>query len=190
MKYILYSVIFITLLFCNRKEASKTVQKPKKEFIDDSLVYEVINAVLEMPEISEYKTEYMINCSYILDFAINDDKKDFYQLTEKYFEENDTLSVYNQIEKSKISYYKEGFIKGIKLIDYDLTKIATSEQFDSLNKSIKKYRPYITISYPIFNKSRNVVHISYGDDSFTKRFFMKKINGKWEIIDIIEHTVF
>ena len=177
------------ILSCNKKEEPKTVQKPEKEYITDPFVYEVINAVLEMPEISEYKAEYMINCSYILDFAINEDKKDFYQLTEKYFEENDTLSVYNQIEKSKISYYKEGFIKGIKLIDYDLTKITTSKQFDSLNKSIRKYRPYITISYPIFNKSRNVVHISYGDDSFTKRFFMKKINGKWEIIIIYSEII-
>jgi len=166
-----------------------SVPKIEKQYITDPLVYEVINAVLKMPEISEYKPDYMINCSYILDFAINEDKKAFYTLTEKYFGENDTLNIYNQIEKSKVSYYSEGKINNVKMIDYDLTKIAKSEQLDSLNQSIKKYRPYITISFPIFNKQRNVAHVSFSDDGSVKYFFIKKTDGKWEIITIYSETI-
>ena len=179
------------LLFsCQKKEVIQTAPKIEKEYITDPLVYEVINAVLKMPEISEYKPDYMINCSYILDFAINEDKKAFYSLTEKYFEENDTLNIYNQIEKSKVSYYSDGKINNVKMIDYDLTKISKREQLDSLNQSIKKYRPYITISFPIFNKSKNIVHMSYGDEGSNKSFFMKKIDRKWKIISVYNEIIY
>ena len=189
MKFILYSIAILTLLSCNKKVEIEPIQKIEKEYIEDSLVYEVINDLLEIQEFKEYKPEYMINCSYILDFIINEDKKEFYKLNEKYFGENDTLNIFNQIEKSKISYYKEGKIKNTKMIDYDLTKIANSKQFDSLNQSIKKFRPYFTISYPIFNKDRTKVHLSYGDDGFTKYFFMKIVNNEWVIIDIYQEII-
>lgn len=191
MRNIFLCIICFTLIFsCQKKEVIQSVPKIEKQYITDPLVYEVINAVLKMPEISEYKPDYMINCSYILDFAINEDKKAFYTLTEKYFGENDTLNIYNQIEKSKVSYYSEGKINNVKMIDYDLTKIAKSEQLDSLNQSIKKYRLYITISFPIFNKNKNIVHMSYGDDSFVKRFFMKRIDGKWKIISVYNEIIY
>ncbi len=189
MKYIIYSVLFITLLSCNKKEENKPIQKIEKVYIDDPLVYEVINDLLEIPEFKLYKPEYMINCSYILDFVIEEDKKEFYKLTEKYFGKNDTLNILNQIEKSKVSYYKDGIIKNTKMIDYDLTKISKREQFDSLNQSIKQFQPYFTISYPIFNKDRTIVHLSYGDDGGSKYFFMKKVNNEWVIIDIYQEIV-
>ena len=178
------------LFSCHKKEETKPVQKPEKEFIDDPLVYEVINAVLEMPEISEYIPQNMLNLTYSLDYVLKEDREEFYKLTERYFGENDTLHIYNQIEKSKTNYYKEGYIKDINLIDYDLTKIANSKQLDSLNQSLKKYRPYCSISYPIFNKHRNMVFISYGDDGFAKWFFMKKISNKWTLIEVYHEILY
>lgn len=177
------------LFSCQKKEVIKSAPIIEKEYITDPLVYEVINAVLEMPEISEHRPDYMINCSFILDFAINDDKKTFYTLTEKHFGEKDTLNIYTQIEKSKVSYYSEGKINNVKMIDYDLTKISKRDQLDSLNQSIKKYRPYCSISYPIFNKQRNVAHMSFSDDGSVKYFFIKKTDGRWEIITMYSETI-
>src|SRR5690606_30171453 len=177
----LYISYFILFFSCNKIQQTKPIQKIEKEYIDDSLVYKVINDLLEIQEFKEYKPEYMINCSYILDFVIEEDKKEFYILTEKYFGENDTLNIFNQIEKSKISYFKEGEIKNTKMVEYDLTKISKREQFDSLNQSTKQFQPYFTISYPIFNKDRTMVHLSYGNDGSTKKLFMRKIKNKWKI---------
>lgn len=75
------------------------------------------------------------------------------------------------------------------MIDYDLTKISKREQLYSLNQSIKKYRPYVTISFPIFNKLRNVAHMSYSDDGSVKYFFIKKTEGKWKITIIYSEII-
>lgn len=70
MKYIVYSVLFITLLSCNKREENKPIQKIEKEYIDDPLVYEVINAVLEMPEITEDNPEYLLNFANPFRFSL------------------------------------------------------------------------------------------------------------------------
>lgn len=190
MKNIFLFISCFTLLFsCQKKEVIKSAPIIEKVYITDPLVYEVINAVLEMPEISEHRPDYMINCSFILDFAIDEDKKTFYTLTEKHFGEKDTINIYTQIEKSKVSYYSEGKINNVKMIDYDLTKISKRDQLDSLNESIKKYRPYCSISYPIFNKQKNVAHMSYSDDSSVKYFFVEKTDDKWKIIDVYSEII-
>ena len=32
--------------------------------------------------------------------------------------------------------------------------------------------------------------MSYGDDSFVKRFFMKRIDGKWKIISVYDEIIY
>lgn len=189
MKYIIYSVLFITLLSCNKKEENNPIQKIEKVYIDDPLVYEVINAVLELPEITVDKPKYMLNTAFSLDFILNEQRKDFYNRAKEYFGDSDTLSINRQIELSKISYYKEGKINNVQLIDYDLTVIKSRNELDGLNETIKKYSPNVSISYPIFNKQRNVAHMSYSDDGSVKDFFIKRTDGKWEIITIYSETI-
>ncbi len=189
MKYIIYSVLFITLLSCNKKEENNPIQKIEKVYIDDPLVYEVINAVLELPEITVDKPKYMLKTAFSLDFILEEQRKDFYNRVKEYFGDSDTLSINSQIELSKISYYKEGKINNVQLIDYDLTVIKNRNELDSLNETIKKYFPNVSISYPIFNKQRNVAHMSYSDDGSVKYFFIKKTDGKWEIITIYSETI-
>lgn len=109
MKYIIYSVLFITLLSCNKKEENNPIQKIEKVYIDDPLVYEVINAVLELPEITVDKPKYMLNTAFSLDFILEEQRKDFYNRVKEYFGDSDTLSINSQIERwfRKIFFYKK-----------------------------------------------------------------------------------
>lgn len=188
MKYILYSVLFITLFSCNKKQENKPIQKVEKEYIDDPLVYEVINAVLEMPEITEDKPEYMLNTANMFLFDLGMDGEDFYFHVEKYFEKIDTVSIENQIKKSRNSYYKQEYITNYQLIDYDLTSIHTDEELDSLKNSVNNYIPNISLSLPVFNKEKDVAYLSYLYDcggglcGYYQSFFIKKMDEDWKII--------
>ena len=186
----------IFLLFsCNKKEEeTQPVQKIEKEFIEDSLVYEVVNAVLEMPEIKEYEVEYMLNFANpdLVDLERVEEK--FYRYAEKYFGEVDTVSINNQIKKFRYSYYQKGQINNIELIDYDFINMNINHKLDSLNQSLEKYSPHVTISFPIFNKEKNVAFMSYLYEcgflcAHSKKFFIKKINGKWEIIFVYDEYI-
>ena len=188
MKYILYSVLFITLFSCNKKQENKPIQKVEKEYIDDPLVYEVINAVLEMPEITEDKPEYMLNFANPFLFDLGMDGEDFYFHVEKYFEKIDTVSIENQIKKSRNSYYKQEYITNYQLIDYDLTSVHTDEELDSLTNSVNNYIPNISLSLPVFNKEKDVAYLSYLYDcggglcGYYQSFFIKKMDEDWKII--------
>src|SRR5690606_33671727 len=147
-----------------------------------------------MPEIKQYAPEYMLNFANpdLVDLGMVEER--FYRYAEKYFGELDTVSINNQIKKSRYSYYQKGKINNIKLIDYDFINIKTQEQLDSLNQSIKKYLPYVTIGFPIFNKEKNVAFVSYHYEcgflcAHSKKFFIKKINGKWEIIFVYDEVI-
>ena len=186
MKNLLLLTNILFLLFsCNKKEEkTKTVQKPEKEFIEDPLVYEVVNAVLEMPEIKEYEVEYMLNFANpdLIDLGMVEER--FYRDAEKYFGEIDTVPINNQIKKFRYSYYQKGKINNIELIDYDLTNIKTDEQLDSLSESIREYTPSISISLPIFNKEKDVAFISYSYfPHYGKCIIVSKNNGKWIFSD-------
>lgn len=194
MKYILYSVLFITLFSCNKKQENKPIQKIEKEFIDDPLVYEVINAVLEMPEISEDKPEYMLNFANPLLYDSEIDEVDFYSYAEKHFGKIDTVLINNQIKELRYSFYQKDKINNIEVIDYDLIHAITNNKLDSLNKSIKEYLPRISIGFPIFNKEKNVAFVSYYYEcgflcGHGKKIFIKKVNRKWEIIFVYEEYI-
>lgn len=176
---------------CQKKEAIKSTQKIERELINDPLVYEVVNAVLEMPEIKKDSAKYMLNTSNLFLFSLEIDGENFYSYAEEYFGEIYKIEIENQIKLSRSSYYQKGKINNIKLIDYDLTNVKTHKQLDSLKESTKDYTPYITISLPIFNKQKNVAFLSYNYDcgslcAHGRKFFIKKINGKWEIILVYE----
>lgn len=191
---LLTSILFL-LFSCNKKEEeTDIVQKIEKEFIEDSLVYEVVNAVLEIPEIKRESAKYMLNTANLFLFDLGMDGGDFYFHAEKYFGEIDTITIENQIKSSRYSFYKQEEIKNYQLIDYDLTSINTDEELDSLNQSLEKYFPHITISFPIFNKEKNVAFTSYLYEcvflcAHSKKFFIKKINGKWEIIFVYDESI-
>src|SRR5690606_14911352 len=196
MKNLILLTSMIFLLFsCNKKEEeTQPVQKIEKEFIEDSLVYEVVNAVLEMPEIKEYEVEYMLNFANpdLVDLGMVEEK--FYRYAEKYFGEVDTVSINNQIKKFRYSYYQKGQINNIELIDYDFINMNINHKLDSLNQSLEKYSPHITISFPIFNKEKNLAFISYLYEcgflcAHNKKFFIKKINGKWKIIFVYDEYI-
>ncbi|HLV46731.1 MAG TPA: hypothetical protein VKY32_06790 [Flavobacterium sp.] len=196
MKNLILLTSMIFLLFsCNKKEEeTQPVQKIEKEFIEDSLVYEVVNAVLEMPEIKEYEVEYMLNFANpdLVDLERVEEK--FYRYAEKYFGEVDTVSINNQIKKFRYSYYQKGQINNIELIDYDFINMNINHKLDSLNQSLEKYSPHVTISFPIFNKEKNVAFMSYLYEcgflcAHSKKFFIKKINGKWEIIFVYDEYI-
>ena len=194
MKYILYSVLFITLFSCNKKQENNPIQKIEKEYIDDPLVYEVINAVLEMPEITEDKPEYMLNFANPFLFDLGMDGEDFYFHAEKYFGTVDTVLINNQIKESRYSFYRKDKINNIEVIDYDLMHAVTNNKLDSLNKSIKEYLPRISISFPIFNKEKDVAFLSYHYEcgflcGYGKKIFIKKVNRKWEIIFVYEEYI-
>lgn len=188
MKYILYSVLFITLFSCNKKQENKPIQKVEKEYIDDPLVYEVINAVLEMPEIKKDSAKYMLNTANMFLFDLGMDGEDFYFHVEKYFEKIDTVSIENQIKKSRNSYYKQEYITNYQLIDYDLTSVHTDEELDSLKNSVNNYIPNISLSLPVFNKEKDVAYLSYLYDcggglcGYYQSFFIKKMDEDWKII--------
>jgi len=192
MKNIFLFISCLTFLFsCKKKEVIQTAPKIEKEYITDPLVYEVINAVLEMPEIKKDSAEYMLNTSNLFLFSLETDEENFYGYAEEHFGEVDKVGIENQIKLSRSSYYQKGKINNIKLIDYDLTNIKTHKQLDSLKQSTKDYTPYVTISFPIFNKQKNVAFLSYNYDcgylcAHGKKFFIKKINEKWEIILVYE----
>ena len=181
MKNILLLTSILFLLFsCNKKEETKLVQKPEKEFIEDSLIYEVVNAVLEMPEIKKDSAKYMLNLASLDLIDLHTIEEEFYRDAEKYFGEIDTITIKNQIKKSRYSYYQKEKINNIELIDYDLTNIKTDEQLDSLKKSIIKYTPNISISLPIFNKEKNAALLSYSYfPHYGKYIIVSKHNGKW-----------
>ena len=194
MKYIIYSVLVIILLSCNKKEENNPIQKIEKVYIDDLLVYEVINAVLQMPEITEDKPEYMLNTANIFLFDLGMDGEEFYGHAEKHFGQIDTLSIESQIKKSRNSYYKQEYIKSYQVIDYDLTSIYTDQQLDSLNQSIRKYKPNISVSLPIFNLDKNVAFISYYYDcgflcGLGKQMFLKKVDNEWKILIVYSETI-
>lgn len=190
MKYILYSVLFITLLSCNKKQENKPIQKVEKEYIDDPLVYEVINAVLEMPEIKKDSAKYMLNTANMFLFDLGMDGEDFYFHAEKYFGNIDTLSIQKQINQLKNSYYQKDKINNIEVIDYDLTNIRTDQQLDSLNKSMYKYTPNISIGL-IFNTEKNSAFITYEYyPHYGKYIFVSKENGTWTFSDAFGVSVF
>ena len=188
MKHILYLfLIVITFLSCSKKQDKQTITetKPVKEekFITDSVVYEIVNTVLELPEFKKDSTKYMLNTANIFMYPPYLDEEGLYHYINKNFGVFDSLDFDNQILKSRDSYYKQEFIKSDLLIDYDLTTPKTREQFDSLNNYIQKnYRNDISVSLPFFVND-SVVFISYGNIHGQKDFFMKKINGKWVYYD-------
>lgn len=194
MKYILYSVLFITLLSCNKKQENKPIQKIEKEYIDDPLVYEVINAVLEMPEFKKDSAKYMLNTANMFLFDLGMDGEEFYSYAEKYFGTVDTISIENQIKESRYSFYQKDKINNIQLIDYDITSIHTDEELDSLTNSVNNYIPNISLSLPVFNKEKDVAFLSYHYEcgflcGHGKKIFIKKVNRKWEIIFVYEEYI-
>lgn len=195
MKNIFLYISCFTLFFsCQKKVIIQPAPKIEKEYITDPLVYEVINAVLEMPEIKKDSTKYMLNTAnlFLFDFGMNGE--DFYFHAEKYFGAIDTVSIENQIKKSRYSFYKQEEIKSYQLIDYDLTSINTDKELDSLNNSVNKYIPHLSISFPIFNKEKNIAHISYYYYcgflcGLGKQMFIKKVDNKWEILIVYNETI-
>jgi len=179
---------------CQKKEVIEPTQKIEREFINDPLVYEVVNAVLEMHDFKKDSAEYMLTFTNPLLFDLEIDEENFYGYAEEYFGEIDKIEIENQIKSSKHCYYLKDRINNIELIDYNLTNIKTDEQLDSLNKSVKKNIPYILISLPIFNKEKNAAFLSYHYDcgylcAHGKKFFIKKVNGKWEIALVYEEYI-
>lgn len=193
---VFFLIICTSLLFfsCQKKEIIEPDPKNEKQYITDPLVYEVINAVLKMPEIKKDSAKYMLNTSNLFLFSLEIDGENFYGYAEEHFGEVDKFEIENQIKLSRSSYYKKGKINNIKLIDYDLTNVKTHKQLDSLKESTKEYIPYISISFPIFNKQKNVAFLSYHYDcgflcAHGKKFFIKKVNGKWEIVLVYEQYI-
>lgn len=185
MKQTFYLFIFVlAFLSCSKKQDKETITEKKaireKIFITDSVVYKIVNTVLELPEFKKDSTKYMLNTGniFIPPPSIIDDG--LYHYINKNFGNFDSFDFDNQILKSRDSYYKQKFIKSHQLIDYDLTTPKTREQFDSLRNHIQKnYRNHISVSLPFFVND-NVVFISYQNIHSQEEFFMKKINGKWE----------
>lgn len=184
MKHILYLfLIVITFLSCSKKQDKQTITetKPVKEkiFITDSVVYEIVNTVLELPEFKKDSTKYMLNTGNIFIAPPSIIDEGLYRYIYKNFAKFDSIAFDNQILKSRDSYYKQEFIKSHQLIDFDLTTPRTRQQFDSLRNIIKKnYRYHITVSLPFFVND-SIVFISYANPRIQEEFFMKKINGKW-----------
>ena len=179
---------------CQKKEVIQNAPKIEKQYITDPLIYEVINAVLDMHDFKKDSAEYMLDFANPSLFDLEMDEDNLYGYVEEHFGEIDKAEIENQIKSSRYSYYQKGKINNIKLIGYDLTNIKTDKQLDSLNQSIKDYTPNITISFPIFNKQKNVAFLSYHYNcgflcAHGKTFFIKKINGKWEIVFVYEEYV-
>lgn len=194
MKYIVYSVLFITLLSCNKKEENKPIQKIEKEYIDDPLVYEVINAVLEMPEITEDNPEYLLNFANPFLFDLGMEGEDFYFHAEKYFGKIDTVLINNQIKESRYSFYQKDKINNIEVIDYNFIYAITNNKLDSLNQSIKKFKPNISVSFPIFNQDKNVAFISYYYNcgflcGIGKQMFLKKVGNQWKVLIVYNEII-
>lgn len=191
MKYIFYSVIFITLLCCNKKEENKPTQKIEKEYIEDPLVYEVINDLLELPEIKKDSAKYMLNTANVFMFDIGLEKDNIEETIINYFGGFDSLSINDQINRSRYSFYKQELINKYHLVDYDLTAIKSDSDLDSLKNHSNKYLPNKSISYPIFNKTKTVAFVSYHyNPHYGKSFFISKKYNKWEIIEYYEHYYF
>lgn len=170
------------LFSCQKKEIIKSAPIIEKEYITDPLVYEVIDAVLEMPDFKKDSAEYMLNFANPLLFDFEMDRENFYVYAEEHFGEIDTIEIENQINSSRNSYYQKDKINNIELIDYDVTNIKSDEQLDSLNQSIKKYIPYILISFPIFNKQKNaafchIITIVVFCVRTAKSYLLKKLKG-------------
>ncbi len=188
------SCIIIICVSCKKKELVETAPKMEKKYINDPLVYEVINAVLELPEFKKDSVDYMIDFANPLLFDLEMDGDNFYGYAEEYFGEFDKVAIENQKEALKYSYYQKGKINNITLVDYDLTNIKTDQQFDSLNQSLNKYLPYVAISFPIFNKQKNTAFMFYHHNcgflcGYGKKLFVKKINGKWQIVLVYEEYI-
>lgn len=185
MKHILYLfLIVITFLSCSKKLDKQTITetKPVKEkiFIADSVVYEIVNTVLELPEFKKDSTKYMLNTGNIFIAPPSIIDEGLYHYINKNFTKFDSIAFDNQILKSRDSYYKQEFIKSHQLIDFDLTTPRTNQQFDSIKNYIQKnYRNHISVSLPFFVND-SIILISYGNIDSQEEFFMKKINGKWE----------
>lgn len=185
MKHILYLfLIVITFLSCSKKLDKQTITetKPVKEkiFITDSVVYEIVNTVLELPEFKKDSTKYMLNTGNIFIAPLSIINEGLYHYINKNFAKFDSIAFDNQILKSRDSYYKQEFIKSHQLIDFDLTTPRTNQQFDSIKNYIQKnYRNHISVSLPFFVND-SIILISYGNIDSQEEFFMKKINGKWE----------
>ena len=191
IKSILYSIVILILLSCNRKVENEPIQKSEKVYIDDTLVYEVVNTVLDLPEIKKDSAKYLLNTANIFMFEIGIDGENFYKSAKKHFGEIDTFSIENQIKKSRYSFYKQEYINNYQLVDYDITSVVTHADLDSLKKHSYKYLPNKSISYPVFNKTKTVAFISYNyDPHYAKSFFISKKNNKWEIIEYYEHYDF
>lgn len=191
MKFILYSIAILTLLSCNKKVESKPILKIEKEYIDDPLVYEVVNAVLDLPEIKNDSAKYMLNTANVFMLDIAFEKDNFHYSIIKYFGEFDSLSINNQIKRSRYSFYKQEFINNYQLVDYDLTAIKSDSDLDSLRNLSNKYLPNKSISYPIFNKTKTIAFISYNfHPHYGKSFFISKKENKWEIIEYYDQYIF
>ncbi len=100
---------------CQKKEVIQNAPKIEKQYITDPLIYEVINAVLDMHDFKKDSAEYMLDFANPSLFDLEMDEDNLYGYVEEHFGEIDKAEIENQIKSSRYSYYQKGKINNIKL---------------------------------------------------------------------------
>lgn len=147
MKFIFISIlsIFFFLGFCCCNQQSSPLKKNKSIVISDSLIYDVINYLINHKEINrDIKSEYLASYqSPPFIFSLKSDSLLIKKL-DNIFSVKDLEFIFSQKKQAESFVIDKRFIKGKKVIN--------RENLDSVNS-------YSSISFPLFNLDRSIVII-------------------------------
>lgn len=188
--------LFCILLFsCNKKEIKQVEVNQSKVYVTDTVVYNLVNDILKIPEYKPDSSLYMSNNASLFLFDLSMDGEEFYSYAKKYFGTIDSTMIEKQVQKSRNSFYKEEMLHDVRLFDYDHTSVKSNKQLDSLNEVVFSKREHsIWVSLPIFNPQKDVAFVSYSYEcgylcGYSVYLILKKIDNKWEIVDSYNLTI-
>lgn len=197
MKKIIYIILAIFLISCKQKP-KELKQELKKVLISEKLTYEVINYIIEStPKEEGFISNYLVYDNFPMsdeEIKSNDfmgiSKMDtlFSKIDVKYILEQNKNRMNFSLKQSLIK--NKTIIPNKKLVEFYIEKNGVKNFWENYRK-IYGDQGFYSISQPLFSIDKKTVIISKGFHcgslcGWGSTIILKKNNGKWKIISVLE----
>lgn len=182
MKHLFLIGLFTNIFFgaCNYSGSKKNIEVENRKNNTDTLVYDVIHSVLlDEEKARNINTEFVLNKENMgFPFAFKDDSLQIVRL-DSLFSKIDIEYIFSQKKAFEAFTLSSDVLQGKTLISVD---------------SIEKFKTYISVSLPLFNKAKNlaIVRFSYYCGmlcGYSNVYIYKKQEGVWMRIKVIQESI-